>query len=131
MNEHEQSFLVFLAEPSRRRVQALLERVAKRRPDVLAMLDHDVRLDPRHSRHLAGSASHSEAIGEALLKLGAPALCHVLGGRDIDGREMPLREALHAVVGGGFGAFMSCIPRRLGFFEYEDAGERYLLTRFD
>jgi hypothetical protein len=42
---------------------------------------------------------------------------------------MPLGEALDAIIGMGDGAFVSCIPGRLGFYEYEDMKSSYLLSR--
>ncbi len=42
---------------------------------------------------------------------------------------MPLREALEAIIGIGNGAFVSCIPGRLGFYEYESMKSSYLLQR--
>ena len=62
--------------------------------------------------------------------LGAPANCHVIAAdRHLDAREMPLREALDAIIGRGNGAFVSCIPGRLGFYEYESMKSSYLLTK--
>ena len=60
---------------------------------------------------------------------GAPPNCYVLSAGDLDGREVPLRDALDAICGSGNGAFLSCIPGRLGFYEYEDIKSAYLLAR--
>jgi hypothetical protein len=130
MNEHERGFLAFLAEPSKRRIGALLELGSKRRPDLRRLLDHAVRLDPRFCRRLEGGDASSAAVEEMLRKQGAPSACHVMAADgDLDEREMPLREALDAVIGSGSGAFVSCIPGRLGFYEYEDAQSSHLLSR--
>ena len=61
---------------------------------------------------------------------GAPAEC-VLIAEDaaLDGRRMPLAEALDAIVGRGMGAFVSCIPGRLAFYEGESVGDRCILER--
>ncbi len=48
---------------------------------------------------------------------------------ELDGREMPLREAFDAIIGMGDGALVSCIPGRLGLYEYEDIKSSYLLSR--
>jgi len=37
--------------------------------------------------------------------------------------------ALDAIVGAGFGTLVSCVPGRLGYFEGEGQGKRYLLER--
>jgi hypothetical protein len=42
---------------------------------------------------------------------------------------MPLGEALDSIMGMGHGAFVSCIPGRLGFYEYEDMKSSYLLAK--
>lgn len=130
MNEHERGFIEFLAEPSRRRIATLLELGAKRRRDVRELLHHAMQLDPRFSQHLTGSDAFSGPVEARLSKLGAPANCYVLAANShLDGREMPLSEALGAIIGMGDGAFVSCIPGRLGFFEYEDMKSSYLLSR--
>jgi hypothetical protein len=130
MNDHERGFLVFLAEPSRRRMETLLELGEKRRRDVRSLLHHSVRLDPRFSQHITGSDAFSGPIEAMLRKRGAPSTCYVLAASsDLDGREMPLGEALDAVIGVGDGAFVSCIPGRLGFYEYEDIKSSYLLSQ--
>lgn len=130
MNDHERGFLAFLAEPTRRRIATLLELGDKRRRDVRSLLDHSVRLEPRYAEHLAGSDAFPGPVEAMLRKRGAPDACYVLAANgDLDGREMPLRAALEAVIGGGDGAFLSCIPGRLGFYEYEDIKSSYLLSR--
>jgi hypothetical protein len=130
MNDHERGFLAFLAEPTKRRMATLLDLGEKRRRDVRAMLDHSVRLDSRLCRHLTGSDALRDPAEALLRNNGAPATCYVLAARHkLDGREMPLAEALNAVVGMGSGAFLSCIPGRLGFYEYEGPGQSYLLVK--
>ncbi len=42
---------------------------------------------------------------------------------------MNLEEALIKVVGGGNGSFVSCVPGKLGFYEFEDVKSSYLLIR--
>jgi hypothetical protein len=130
MNEHERGFLAFLAEPTKRRLETLLELGEKRRRDIRGLLHHSVRLDLRFAQHLTGSDAFSGPVEAMLRKRGAPPSCYVLAANsDIDGREMPLGEALAAIIGMGDGAFVSCIPGRLGFYEYEDMKSSYLLSR--
>lgn len=130
MNDHERGFLAFLAEPGRRRVETLLALGERRRRDLRALLDHKVRLDPRSAEHLIGSDAFHEPVEAMLRKRGAPSTCYVLAANgDLDGRFMPLSEALGAIIGRGEGAFVSCIPGRLAFYEYEGAKSSYLLAR--
>ena len=42
---------------------------------------------------------------------------------------MNLSDALETVGSSGFGAFISCIPGKLGYFEYEDMKSAYLLKK--
>lgn len=130
MNDHERGFLDFLAEPCRGRVSILLERGEKRRRDVRSMLHHNVRIDPRFSQHLTGSDAFAGPVEAMLCKRGAPSTCYVLGGGSaVDGREMSLRDALDATIGMGEGVFVSCIPGRLGFYEYAEMKSSYLLSK--
>jgi hypothetical protein len=130
MNEHERGFVEFLVEPNRRRMKTLLELGQKRRRDVRSLLHHAVRLDPRFSHHLTGSDPYPPRVEEMLRKRGAPSTCYVLAADpDLDGREMPILDALDAIIGMGNGAFVSCIPGRLGFYEYEDMKSSYLLSK--
>ena len=130
MNDHERGFLAFLAEPTKRRLETLLELGEKRRRDVRKLLHHSVRFDPRFAQHLAGSDVFSGPVETMLRKRGAPSTCYVLAANsDLDGREMPLGEALDAIIGMGDGAFVSCVPGLLGFYEYEDSKSSYLLSR--
>lgn len=130
MNEHERGFLTFLVEPTRRRVEALLELGPKRRGDVRSLLDHAVRIDPSSSRHVTGTEAFAGPIEAALREAGAPASCYVLAAdSELDGSEMRLREALEAVVGSGEGAFVSCIPGRLDFYEGGEIDCSYILSR--
>src|SRR4051812_37245524 len=111
MNEHERGFLAFLAEPTRGRMETLLELGEKRRRDVRSLLSHSVRLDPRFARHLTGGEAFPGPVEAMLRKRGAPSTCYVLAANgDLDGHEMPLANALGAIIGMGNGAFLSCIP---------------------
>lgn len=94
------------------------------------MLDHSVRLQPRSCKHLTGSEADANSIAATLRELGAPPTCFVVSAdSNLDGREMLLGDALNSVVSKGNGAFVSCIPGRLGFYEYEDIKSSYLLSR--
>lgn len=130
MNEHELGFTAFLTEPGRRRVRTLLELGPKRRDEVRALLNHAVRLDPRYALHLEGGEASAHSAEAALRAHGAPGSCHILSADEaLDGREMPLSDALGAVSASFFGTFISCIPGRLGYFEYEETKSVFLLRR--
>lgn len=73
---------------------------------------------------------NADAIAKLLVNKGAPPLCHIISAdRDIDNRELPLDNALEETVGMNIGTFISCIPGKLGYFEFEDIGHRYIFER--
>ena len=130
MNDHERGFLAFLVEPSRKRMETLLNLGGKRKADARSLLHNAVRLDQRYAQHLTGSDAFSTPVEAMLRTRGAPTTCYVLAaGSDLDGHEMPLMDALEAIIGMGNGAFVSCIPGRLGFYEYASKKSSYLLQR--
>jgi len=88
-------------------METLLDLGERRREDARSLLHHAVRLDPRYAQHLMGSDAFSAPSEAMLRKKGAPATCYVFAAASrLDGREMPLREALDAIIGMGNGAFM-------------------------
>ena len=128
--EHEESLIRAFVQPERRsRLLGLLSS-SKGRVKLRASLAHFRDLDVRFA-HLVEPSKHRARDIEATLRAtGAPDTCHVLSEwAALDGRDMPLRSALADIVGGGMGSFVSCIPGKLGYFESEEAGERYILER--
>jgi hypothetical protein len=89
-----------------------------------------VTLDRRYAHHLEGSQTSARWIAETLRKHGAPDTCYLISAdQELDGREMPLSDAVDAVSGSFNGGFISCIPAKLGYFEYEDMKSAYLLKK--
>ena len=130
MNEHEAGFLEFIAQPQRQRIGTLLELGPKRRKEVQAMLHHAIRLDDRYARPLTGGEQLPETIAALLRARGAPQSAYLISSSsELDGREMMLDTALAAVAGSGHGAFISCRPGKLGYFESEDVNSGHLLQR--
>jgi hypothetical protein len=100
------------------------------REKVRRSLAHLRDLDPHFSRMLPAGEQTSTAVFALLRAKGAPLDCVLLAeDATLDGRRMPLDEALNAVIGRGMGAFVSCSPGRLAYYEGEDPGERYILER--
>ena len=103
---------------------------ARGRAKVRKALAHFRDLDPRFASEIPRGDHTPDAVGRLLRARGAGIVCTLLAeDATLDGRAMPLNEALLAVVGHGMGAFISCVPGRLAYFEGEDAHERYLLER--
>ncbi len=128
--EHEESFIrAFVRSERRTRLLELLGS-AKGRTKLRASLAHFRDLDMRFAQLVSSSKHDARDIEATLRAKGAPDTCHVLSeSAALDGRDMLLASALAEIVGGGMGSFVSCIPGKLGYFESEEAGERYILAR--
>ena len=123
MNAHEEAIVRAFIDPTRRArwLEALAS--AKRRVRMLDRLNHCRDLDERYAILLA---SNTDVL--ALLRSrGAPGTCYVFSCTGaIDGRMLPLAEAIFAAEAGGWGTIISCIPGRLAYY-YDECGERRML----
>lgn len=97
---------------------------AKRRRKFLDCLNHCADLDPRYVQPVP---SNIDLV--ALLRArGAPGACYVVSDvTEIDGREMPLEEAVAEAESGGWGTLISCVAGRLGCYIDEAGTKRRLL----
>jgi len=126
--EHERGIFLSFIIPARR--DRYLEMLAKpkRRKDITASLAHFKHLDMRFALQILPRQQHVTEIFQLLRSMGAPETCYALSeDSELDGKELPLSEALKQVVGSGMGTFLSCLPGRLGYFEDEDG--RWILQR--
>ena len=127
MNHEESIFRTFLHPDLRDRWLKLLAS-PKGRPKLLGMLAHRVTLDARFATRVPPSKRLVQDIEALLKEKGAPSTCYLMSESPrLDQKELPLSDALREVVGGGMGTFISCVPGRLGYFEGEESGERYIL----
>jgi hypothetical protein len=116
--------------PHRRDRYAELLKSPKGRAKLRAALPHLRDLDPQYARPIKPSNLNAAAIADELRARGAPKECYVVSeSSKLDGQILSLDDALDAVVGRGAGALISCLPGRLGYYEGEDPGERYILER--
>jgi hypothetical protein len=129
MNPHESAFVEsFIVKPRRERAMELLAS-SKHRHKFTSKFDHHGRdyfmpecilpIEPRHQ--------HPPDISHMLRAMGAPQMCHVIGGEH-DGEDVELLAALKQIVGYGTGTVLSCVPGKLAYFEGE-VRERFLLVR--
>jgi hypothetical protein len=128
--KHEEELIKSFFMPTKR--QRYLDFVSKpkTRQKFLLELAHFKSLDPRYLLTIPPSKPHPKDITQILTQKGAPPLCWVTSeDRRLDGKEMPLSEALGQVVGRQMGTFLSCIPGRLAYFEGEGMGVRWILER--
>ena len=128
MGDHESGFLRFIEPAQRHRVETLLELGAARRADLRGMLDHAIRLDPRHAQPVPRAEQFAAKLETRLRTLGAGETCYVIAAdADLDGRTMKLTDALGRIIGSGSGAFVSCVAGSLGYFEAEARNSGHLL----
>ena len=126
--EHSSAIVRAFIVPERRERYLSLLSSARGREKLRHALAHLRDLDPRCTRELPKGVHTPAQIAALLRAKGAPGEC-VLLAEDValDGRRLPLDDALDVVIGRGMGTFISCVPGRLGFYEGEGPGVRYVL----
>jgi hypothetical protein len=100
----------------------------KRRNDILREFSHFKHLHPRFIVPIMRRFQHARDILAILIEKGAPDICYGFSEwNEVDGKLLPLRDALRIVVGSGMGTFLCCLAGKLAYFESED--ERCILER--
>lgn len=127
--DHQEALIRAFIAPHRRERFLKLLASPKGRKKLLGYFAHLQDLDPRFAHQIRPSEQTVDEVYRLLKQKGAPDTCHVMGYSELDGREAELREALETIVDISFGDFLSCIPRKLGFFAGEYSNERYILER--
>lgn len=103
---------------------------AKNRTQTISQICHFRDWVPGTAHQIPASDRHPAAVYQLLRAKGAPLLCHVMSGGDLDGRDMDLREALQQTLTiSPSCTILSCIPGHLAFYQDEYAEERYILER--
>lgn len=101
---------------------------SKNRAKFIAVLAHFKHLNPKFAHSIAGNQTNPASLKKLLVAKGAGSRCWVISeNRDLDGREMDLESALRQTIGCQMGTFISCIARKLAYFENEDG--RFILQR--
>lgn len=124
---HERGLARFLVGEWRARFRESLA-PAKRRDTLRSQLPHVTHLDSRFATPVP--EQRAGELGMQLREKGAGEHCYLLSeDPDLDGRELPLDEALAAIVDGGsrHATFVSCLPGRLAYFQGAEPGERFVL----
>ncbi len=94
----------------------------KKRREFFSKLCHryDNIIDSRYMTKLKAPNSNSKDIYQILMKEGAGKNCYMLSYfEDLDGKTMPLTEALDNCVGRGMPSVVICDPGKLAYFEAE------------
>jgi hypothetical protein len=129
VSDEEQLLARFIVRTKRERYVEMISHPRKRKK-FLRELAHFNALDPQYLISIAPSEQYPEQIASILTQKGAPRICRVTSeDAEIDGKDLPLLQALKQVVGQQMGTFLSCIPGRLAFFEGEEVGARWILER--
>ena len=100
----------------------------KRRKEARDALNHFGDWDARFAQVVDSSTD----VLALLRQVGAPPECHVISDSpDLDGRDMPLGEAVSACEAHSFASVLCCVPGELGFFfdEVYTPRNRVLLLR--
>jgi hypothetical protein len=130
---HEGAFVQAFIEKDRR--ERLSFELRKRRGDFLGRFCHQALavLDSRFVAAIKPPNSDPAQILELLKKHRALAMCYAISmSDDLDGRFLPLAEALRAAVGLGMPTIISCRPGELAYLETEQVAgppDRFLLAR--
>jgi hypothetical protein len=112
----------FIVSSKRERYKTLLAS-RRRRGKILDGLNHLQDLDPKYATEVPFKTD----VASLLRDRGAPERCHVISDApELDGREMPLEDAIGQMEECMLGTIVGCIPGRLGYY-YGEAGERRVL----
>jgi hypothetical protein len=125
--EHERGLARFLVGEWRARFRESLA-PAKRRDTRRSQLPHLTHLDTRFASPVPDQTATE--LGARLREHGAGDRCYLLSeDPDLDGRELPLDDALSTVVDGAspHATFVSCVPARLAYFHDAEPGNRFVL----
>jgi hypothetical protein len=127
---HEEALVTSFVIKSRHHRLLYVLKNRKRRREALKFLAHFDGLDPRWAHRIPAANQTAELIAQILRRKGAPEICYAISqDPEIDGRFINISEVLDIIVGYGVGTLLSCIPGRLGYFEGEAAGERFVLEK--
>lgn len=127
MNEEEQVIRAFFL---RERQHRYIEFISspKHRGKFFKEMAHFTGLDERYKRAIPSTIKGTEAIAKLLLEMGSGPVCWAISDqKEIDGKRLPILEALDAIFCRTFCTLLSCRPGRLAYFENEDG--RWLLRR--
>lgn len=94
----------------------------KRRNRGLNRLCHDYRqtLREEYLIEIPTPNSDPKEVSDLLKRNGAGKSCYAMSwNTDIDGKHLPLEDALDAAVGYGFPSFILCVSGKLAYFEAE------------
>ena len=127
---HEEAFTkAFIRSEKRARfIQGLSN--PKHRKETLEQMTEHLHYMPGLAVEVSPTQDFPDELEKLLKAKGAGALCHVtVDGLKIDGRDLPLREALNQICLHEGGAILSCIPGGLAYYKPGSPGQGVILER--
>ena len=127
--DHEQLFVSAFVVPEKRARYAEFLPKPKRRVEITHRFCHYFDFIPSLAKQIPrGVASE---LAPLLRARGAGSTAHVIGGRDeIDGRDLPLEEAIDLALADPSGVVVSCVPGRLALYIQEfPPGDAFILSQ--
>ena len=124
--DHEQAFVSVFVVPEKRARYAEFLPKAKRRGEIANRFSHFFDFVPQ----LATPVPRGSALATLLRRQGAGDIAHVIGGRDgLDGRDLPLEDAIDEAMTDPSGVVISCVPGRLALLMQEfPPGDTFILS---
>ena len=130
MNVHEELFARNFIVPEKRERYIALLKTKKGRIKIRFGLDHCKDLDKNYITQVPIKNQNADNIYHILRTKGASENCYVISSNsETDEQEVNLYDAVLKTIGKGCGTFISCIAGKLGYFEFEEPNERYILEK--
>lgn len=126
---HEPAFVATFVVPEKRaRYSEFLPR-PKRRAEITNRFCHFFDFVPQLAQQVPRSTGSE--LATLLRSLGAPPTAHLIGGRDaIDGKDLPLEQAIDDALADPSGVVVSCMPGCLALLIQEfPPGDTFILSR--
>lgn len=131
LNFHEEQFAKnFIVPEKRERYLSMLDS-KKGRKKLIEGFYHIRDLEEKYATEVPSNEQRAENIYKMLKAKGSPDICYMIStNRKFDGEELPLIEVLEEIVGTcDDGTFISCIAGKLGYYEGETMGARYIFEK--
>lgn len=131
MNIHEEQFAKHFIVPEKRERYLSMLNSKKGRKKLLDGFYHLRDLEEKYSKEVPPNHQWAEDIYKMLKEKGSPDVCYVIStNKELDGRELSLVDVLDEIVGTCHdGTFISCIAGKLGYYEGESMGARYIFEK--
>ncbi len=131
MNIHEEKFIhSFIVSQKRERYLSMFNS-KKGRKKLIDGFYHLNDLDEQFATEVPPNEQWADNIYRMLKAKGSPDICFIIStNTEFDRKELPLIDVLEEIVGTcDDGTFISCIAGKLGYYEGESMGARYIFEK--